>query len=150
MALQLCSWNTGRSDKDRGNHFISTPCTQIEVRSFLGYAGYYCRFINNFSKIFVPLYALTGNVEFHWSDKCDTTFSDLKKLVLTAPFLHGPNWELPFHISSDASDTTIGAVIGQEEDKKPYTIYYISRNLTPAKLNYTDQKGILGCHLCYK
>jgi len=44
---------------------------------------------------------------------------------------------LPFQISSDASDTAIGAVLGQEEDKKPYAIYYISKNLSPVELNYT-------------
>jgi len=55
---------------------------------------------------------------------------------LTAPVLQGMNWELPFHISSDALDTSIGIVIGQEEDRKPYAIYYISKNLTLAELNY--------------
>jgi len=44
---------------------------------------------------------------------------------------------LPFQISSDSLDTAIGAVLGQEEDKKPYAIYYISKNLSPAELNYT-------------
>eukprot|EP00253_Pinus_taeda_P024159 PITA_24159 len=64
-------------------------------------------------------------------------FKELKKLVSTAPALRGPNWNLPFQISSNASDTTIGAVLGQEEDKKPYAIYYISKNLSSAELNYT-------------
>eukprot|EP00253_Pinus_taeda_P007202 PITA_07202 len=64
-------------------------------------------------------------------------FKELKKLVSTAPVLQGPNWNLPFQISSDALDTTIGAVLGQEEDKKPYAIYYISKNLSSAELNYT-------------
>jgi len=54
------------------------------------------------------------------------------------PVLRGPNWDLLF--SSDASDTAIGAVLGQEEDKKPYTIYYISKNFSPDKLNYTVTK----------
>ena len=53
-----------------------------------------------------------------------------------APILHFPNQKLPFHISSDASDIAIGAVLGQEEDKKPYVIYYISKSVTPTKLNY--------------
>ena len=51
--------------------------------------------------------------------------------------LRGPQWKLPFHISSNALDTTIGAMLGQEQDKKPYAIYFISKNLTPAELNYT-------------
>ena len=83
------------------------------------------------------MYDLTGNVEFHWTDKCDSAFTELKKLVSTAPILHGPDWKLPFHISFDASNIAIGAVLGQEEDRKPYAIYYISKNLTPAELNYT-------------
>eukprot|EP00253_Pinus_taeda_P033154 PITA_33154 len=66
-----------------------------------------------------------------------TQMEDLKKLVSTAPVLQGQNWEFPFQISSDASDTAIGAVLGKEEDKKPYAIYYISKNLFPAELNYT-------------
>ena len=91
---------------------LATPCTQRKVHSFLGYVGYYRRFINIFSQIVAPLYALTRNVEFHWSEKCDTYFLDLNKMVSIALVLHGLNWELPFHISLDASDTTIGAVLG--------------------------------------
>jgi hypothetical protein len=50
---------------------LPTPHTQIEVRSFLGFAGYYHIFIEKNSRIVAPLHALTGNVEFQWSDKCD-------------------------------------------------------------------------------
>ena len=63
--------------------------------------------------------------------------AELKKLVSQDPVLRGPQWKLPFHISSDSLDTSIGAVLRQEEDKKPYSIYFISNNLTPAELNYT-------------
>jgi len=94
----------------------------------LGFSGYYRRFINNFSQIATPLYALTGNINFIWTDKCDIAFEDLKWLVSTALVLWGPNWDLPFKISSDASDTAIGADLGQKEDKKPYAIYYINKN----------------------
>ena len=51
--------------------------------------------------------------------------------------MRGPNWSLPFHISSNASDLAVGASMGQEEDKKSYAIYYISNNLSSAELNYT-------------
>jgi len=51
--------------------------------------------------------------------------------------LRGPNWSLPFHISSDASDLAIGVALGKEENKKSYAIYYISKNLSSAELNYT-------------
>jgi len=116
---------------------IPTPTTQTEVRNFLGFFGYYRRFIEHYSHIAAPLYAVTGNVDFLWTEKCERAFDDLKKLISTAPILRGPNWDLPFQISSDALDTAIGAVLGQEEDQKPYAIYYISKNLSPAELNYT-------------
>lgn len=116
---------------------LPTPCTPTEVRSFPGYTRYYRRFILHFSNIAAPLYVLIGNVEFEWTEKCDIVFADLKKIVSTAPVLRGPNWIFPFHISSGASDTTIGVILGLEEDKKPYAIYYINKNITPAEFNYT-------------
>eukprot|EP00253_Pinus_taeda_P025855 PITA_25855 len=69
--------------------------------------------------------------------KCERAFNNLKKLVSTAPVLWGPKWDFPFQILSDASDTAIGVVLGQEEDRKPYAIYYISKNISPSELNYT-------------
>jgi hypothetical protein len=92
---------------------IPTPKTQTEVRSFLGHAGYYRRFIKKFSKIASPLFALLmKNDEFNWTKFCQETFSTLKHQLSIAPILRGPDWTLPFHISSDASDTAIGAVLG--------------------------------------
>eukprot|EP00253_Pinus_taeda_P017050 PITA_17050 len=121
-------------------HVILTlpiPKTQTEVRSFLGHAGYYRRFIKDFSKIASPLFVLlTKNVEFKWTDDCGKTFYQLKHQLSIAPILRGPDSALPFHISSDASDTAIGAVLGQEENGLPYAIYFISKNMTPAELNY--------------
>ena len=120
---------------------IPTPATQKEVRSFLGHAGYYQRFIGNFSKLGSPLfYLLMKDVQFVWSEACQTTFFKLKEKLSIAPILRGPNWTLPFHISSDASDIAIGAVLGQKDGQVPYAIYYISKNLAPAELNYTVTK----------
>ena len=53
-----------------------------------------------------------------------------------APILRGPDWSLPFHISTDASDMAIGGVLGQKEDQASHAIYFISKNLTPAEWNY--------------
>ena len=93
---------------------IPTPSTQKEVRSFLGHAGYYRRFIENFSKLASPLFSLlTKDAQFVWNTACQTALDVLKEKLSTAPILRGPNWTFPFHISSDASDTTIGAVLGQ-------------------------------------
>jgi len=70
---------------------LPKPCTQTKVRSFIGYAGYFRIFIENFSKIAAPLYVLSGNVEFNWSHKCDIAFADLKKMISTVLVLQGPN-----------------------------------------------------------
>jgi len=78
----------------------------------LGFSGYYRIFIKNFSQIATTLYELIGNIDFIWTDKCDIAFEDLKHLVSIALVLRGPNWDSPFHISSNASDTAIGAVLG--------------------------------------
>eukprot|EP00253_Pinus_taeda_P029953 PITA_29953 len=131
---------------------IPTPTTQTEVRSFLGFSAYYRRFIEHYSRIAAPLYALTGNIDFLWTEKCERAFNDLKKIVSTAPVLRGPNWDLPFQISSVTSDTTIGAVLRQEEDRKPYAIYYISKNLSPAELNYavTEKEFLAVIHAINK
>jgi hypothetical protein len=106
----------------------------------------------NFSKIATPLHALTGNVEFQWSEKCDVAFARLKKLISTVPVLRGPNWKIPFQISIDTSDIAIGDVLGQEEEKKPYAIYFIIKNLTPAELNYivTEKEFIIVIHAINK
>jgi len=122
-------------------HVIQTlpiPKTQTDVRIFLGHAGYYRIFIKNFFKIASPLFVLlTKNAKFKWTDDCEKAFNELKHQLSTAPILRGSDWALPFHISSDASDTAIGAVLGQEENNLPYAIYFISKNMTPAELNYT-------------
>jgi hypothetical protein len=117
---------------------IPTPSTPKEVRSILGYVGYYRRFIKKNSKLSSPLFfLLKKDVDLSWTDNCELSFSDMKHKLSTTPILRGSNWALPFHISLDASDTTIGAVIGKQEDKYPYAIYYISKNMAPAELNYT-------------
>jgi hypothetical protein len=104
---------------------LPTPKTKTEVRSFLGHVGYYRRFIKNFSKIASPLFVLLmKNDEFKWTNFYQEAFNTLKHQLSTAPILRGPDWTLPFHISSDASDIAIGAVLGQEEDHLPYAIYH--------------------------
>jgi hypothetical protein len=55
----------------------------------------------------------------------------------TTLVLRGPNWSLPFHICVDALDTTLGEVLGQRENQIPYAIYFVSKSLSPAEVNYT-------------
>ena len=57
--------------------------------------------------------------------------------LTTAPIVRAPNWKLPFEVMCDASDLTIGAVLGQREEGKPYVVYYASKTLNEAQRNYT-------------
>ena len=64
--------------------------------------------------------------------------------MTTAPIIRPPNWELPFEVMCDASDYAVGAVLGQRVDKVPHAIYYASRTLNDAQLNYsTTEKELL-------
>ena len=93
---------------------------------------------------------LTRDVEFQWTKSCQSGFKVLKAKLLVAPIMRGPNWSLPFHVSTNASDTAIGGVLGKKEGQSPYAIYFISKNLTPVELNYTvTEKIIFGSSLFY-
>ena len=103
----------------------------------MGHAGYYRHFIEKFSKLASPLFTLLmKDAEFTWTYACQEMFAKLKKSLSTTPILWGPNQVLPFHIFYDASDTAIGAMLGQQEYHTPHVIYYISKNIAPTKLNY--------------
>ncbi|XP_076935011.1 uncharacterized protein LOC143601506 [Bidens hawaiensis] len=108
------------------------------VRSFLGHAGFYRRFIKGFSVITKPLCnLLLKDVPFDFTNECLQAFNVLKEKLVEAPILQPPDWSKPFEIMCDASDITIGAVLGQRVDKKPVVIYYASKTLSEAQLNYT-------------
>ncbi|KAL6319825.1 hypothetical protein AAG906_036889 [Vitis piasezkii] len=115
------------------------PPTNVKgIRQFLGHAGFYRRFIKDFSKIAKPLCELlVKDAKFEWDDKCQRSFELLKKFLTSAPIVRAPNWELPFEVMCDSSDYAIGAVLGQREDGKPYVIYYASKSLNDAQRNYT-------------
>jgi hypothetical protein len=91
------------------------PTSVSEVRSFLGLAGYYRRFIRNFSKIAKSITELLnkGN-KYVWSDACDEVFKNLKKLLTTSPVLAQPDTDKSFDVYCDASGTGLGGVLMQE------------------------------------
>jgi hypothetical protein len=122
------------------------PPTSVKgIRSFLGHAGFYRRFIKDFSKITKPLCSLLEkNNTFDFSQECLHAFNTLKEKLITAPIIVAPDWDLPFELMCDASDYAIGAVLGQRRDKILHVIYYASRTLTDAQLNYaTTEKEML-------
>ena len=94
---------------------LPSPQTQREVRSFLGHAGYYRRFIENFTKIATSMFKLlTKDADFQWDTPCQEAFDTLKAKLSVTPVLRGPNWSLPFEIFTDASDIALGGVLGQK------------------------------------
>ncbi|KAK1678400.1 hypothetical protein QYE76_039248, partial [Lolium multiflorum] len=115
------------------------------IRSVLGHVGFYRRFIKDFSKISKPLTnLLQKDVPFVFDDDCKEAFETLKKALTTAPVVEPPDWNLPFEIMCDASDFTVGAVLGQRVDKKLNVIHYASKTLDAAQRNYaTTEKELL-------
>ena len=109
---------------------LPAPKTIKDVRSFLGYAGFYRRFIKNFSYIAKPMCSLLlKDAPFEWDSKCEEAFTTLKHLLTTAPIMQALDWTLPFELMCDASDYAVGAVLGQRKDKKSGVIFYASRTL---------------------
>nr|GEW51785.1 reverse transcriptase domain-containing protein [Tanacetum cinerariifolium] len=108
------------------------------VRSFLGHAGFYRRFIQDFSKIARPMtHLLEKETPFAFSKKCIESFNTLKKKLTEAPILVVPDWNLPFELMCDASDYAIGAVLGQRKSKHFQPIHYASKTMTEAQIHYT-------------
>ncbi|GJV34225.1 reverse transcriptase domain-containing protein [Tanacetum coccineum] len=108
------------------------------VRSFLGHAGFYRRFIQDFSKIARPMtHLLEKETPFIFSKECIEAFNTLKKKLTEAPILVAPDWDLPFEIMCDASDFAVGAVLGQRKTKHFQPIHYASKTMTDAQAHYT-------------
>ncbi|GJR79716.1 reverse transcriptase domain-containing protein [Tanacetum coccineum] len=114
------------------------PPTSKGVRSFLGHASFYRRFIKDFSKISRPMtHLLEKDTPFIFSNECIQAFQTLKNKLTEAPILIAPNWDLPFELMCDASDYAIGAVLGQRHEKHFRPIHYASKTMTEAESNYT-------------
>ena len=114
------------------------PTGLTQLKSFLGLANYYHRYIPGFSKIAAPLYRLTRKaVPFDWSQEAILAFEDLKKALTSAPCLYAPNFRLPFIVQTDASKEGIGAVLVQQVDGEEHPVAYISRQLNKHEQNYS-------------
>ena len=106
------------------------PTNVREVRSFLGHAGFYRRFIKDFSKISSPLCELLKKeVTFELTDECKQAFDTLKSHLTNAPIIKAPDWSVPFKIMCDTSDYAVGAVPGQKNGRAMHVIYYASMTL---------------------
>jgi hypothetical protein len=109
------------------------PMTIHQIRSFLGLAGYYRRFIPDFSRIAKPITELLKKeAKFVWSQKCEDAFHALRQHLTTAPVLAQPDSSKPFDVYCDASGTGLGCVLMQDNR----VIAYASRALRPHEQNY--------------
>ena len=109
------------------------PTTMTEIRSLLGLAGYYRRFVKGFSKIAQPLTSLTQKrVKFEWSNGCERSFQELKNKLVTVPILTIPSGSGGFVVYSDASYQGLGCVLMQHGK----VVAYASRQLKPYERNY--------------
>ncbi|KAL4384167.1 hypothetical protein GQ457_15G018280 [Hibiscus cannabinus] len=117
---------------------LPPPATVKGIRSFLGHAGFYRRFIKDFSKISKPLCnLLQQNQPFVFDEDCQSAFKELKNKLISAPIVVPLDWTSPFQLMCDASDYAVGAALGQRRGKLFHVIYYASRTLNDAQVNYT-------------
>ena len=128
-----------------------TPNTAYDVRSFLGFVGYYRRFIKNFSKITKPIREVITGLEnqskraakkthIEWTDIADSAFETLKAMCVNTPILAYPDYQLPFTLHTDSSTDGLGAVLYQKQNGKQRVIAYASRSVSKAESNYPAHK----------
>ena len=125
--------------------------TVYDVRSFLGFVGYYRRFIKNFSRITKLIREVITGLEnqskrsakktyIEWSDAADVAFEHLKAMCVSTPILAYPDYQLPFTLHTDSSTDGLGAVLYQKQDGKLRVIAYASRSVSKAESNYPAHK----------
>ena len=108
------------------------PSTIKGVREFLGFTGYYRRFVPDYSTVAQPLVRLLGkDCKFKWTDACQDAFMALRALLIKAPVLAFPKEDLPYIVDTDASDYGIGGVLSQCIEGTEHVIAYYSKKLEP-------------------
>ncbi|CAM5124599.1 unnamed protein product [Natator depressus] len=116
------------------------PHTKKQVQAFIGMAGYYRRFVPHFSAIATPITELCKKGKpdkVVWTEQCQEAFRALKEALVSGPVLANPDFDKPFVVFTDASDTGLGAVLMQEDEKgERHPIVYLSKKLLPREQHY--------------
>ena len=122
------------------------PTSVHDVRSFLGLASYYRKFIRGFSELARPLTDLTkSGKSWEWVEPQQKAFLQLKMALATAPILVLPNFELPFVVTTDASDAAVGAILQQDQGTGLQPVAFASRKLTTTEMRYSAyERELLG------
>nr|XP_009789506.1 PREDICTED: uncharacterized protein LOC104237117 [Nicotiana sylvestris] len=115
------------------------PPTSVKgVQSFLGHAGFYRRFIKDFSKITNPMCKLLDkDTKFIFDEKCLKVFEELKEKLTTTLIIIISDWSIPFELVCDSNGVATGVVLGQRHNKILHPVYYESKTLNGAQMNYT-------------
>jgi hypothetical protein len=122
------------------------PKTPRDIKSFLGLAGYYRRFIKDFAKITKPLtLCLKKGAKVVHSPQFVESFNHLKELLINAPILRYPDFEKPFVLTTDASNIALGAVLSQNDPPNDLPVAFASRTFNETEQKYsTIEKELLG------
>jgi len=113
------------------------PTSLTEVRSFLGLASYYRRFVDSFAQKAIPLYPLAEKGrQFEWTDDCESAMQSLKEALISSPVLALPKDEGIYVLDTDASNFSIGVVLSQNQDGEEQAIAYASKTLSRSEMNY--------------
>lgn len=123
------------------------PTTKKEVRSFLGLTGYYRDFVPNYSEVSAPLTDLTRKRapnKLAWETCHQEAFDKLRHFLSAQPILRSPDLEQPFVLRTDASSTSLGAVLLQRHDGVLHPVAYASRKLQPREARYStiEREGL--------
>ena len=131
------------------------PSSVKELSSFLGFCGYYRRYVDGFAKITAPLNRVKAELtDPHtkrpsrrligelWDDQCEKSFQELKSRLVSAPVLAYANFSLPFILEVDASFSGLGAVLSQEQEGKVRPVAYASRSLSPSERNMSNYSSM--------
>lgn len=137
-------------DKVKAIREWKTPKSATDVRSFIGLAGYYHRFVEDFAEIAAPLYKLmTNDQAFVWDADADLAFKQLIEAISSAPVLRTPDFSRPFIVTCDASINAVGGVLSQVFDDGDHPIAFLSHKLSPAETNYpVHELELLAIYTC--
>ena len=119
-----------------------TPKNKDEIRSFLGLASYYRKFVEDFAKMAKPLNEnLRENKQFEWGPKQEKAFSDLKNALANTPTLAYPQENEPYIITVGYTPVTISAILSQKVERREMPLNFASRSLQGAELEYFAKHG---------
>ena len=122
---------------------LPRPTTASEVRSFIGMATYYCKFLDHYSHVKRPLTELTKkDAAWVWGEAQEAAFVQIKDMLMSTPVLRNPDWTRPFILHTDWSKAGVGACLSQiAEDGKEYAVAFASRMNSRAESTFSSYEG---------